>query len=126
MNNLATLRDYEKAGYEGQDVNLDISLYEYGLIWKKTRLGDEWDFIYGVDYDGGEYTTFDVCGITSNKKNFLEEFDWVDWNDVSQVVGLTVKQLQELEIPDIVLDLLNYYGYINVFGTSVPFEIPVI
>ena len=117
--------DLEKEGYEGQDNSLEISLYQYGLVWKED--GDDIKFIYGVelDEDFGEavYKTFDWSNIGRNVDPF-EEWSWADWDAVCRYTGMNTTYYKVAEIPLVVCDLVSYYGTEEIFGTSYyPFEI---
>lgn len=119
-----TLKDYE--GYEGIDADLATSLFEYGLIWKKGIEGHENDyhFIYGVGYDKNKnYNKFDWSDIaidTDPKK----EWNFVEWESVCAFTGLSEEDFLDQELPQIVFDLIQYYGYENILGSSYdPFEI---
>jgi len=126
------LSDYKE--YDGIDANLAISLYEYGMIWAK-RIKDhenDYHFIYGVGMGKNtetgetEYNQFDHADIPINC-NLEEEYNWVKWNGVNSFVGYdileTVKNNPDF-LPQAIHDLVSYYGYENIFGSSYyPFEI---
>ena len=123
-----TIADYK--GYEGTDANIETSLFEYGLIWIKGTEGHEKDyhFIYGVGmhedkYNGIEYNTFDWADIPIDTDP-EKEWDFVDWQAVCSFVGMDKKTFLSQPIPLIVYDLVSYYGYENILGSSYyPFEI---
>ena len=119
-----TIADYK--GYTGTDASLETSLFEYGLIWVKGAEGHEKDyhFIYGVGVGSdGEYNSFD-CSDVPIDCNPTEEWDWVKWDKVADMCGVTVKDFLAMPLPMIVYDLVSYYGYENIFGSSYyPFEI---
>ena len=116
-----TIEKYENEGYQGNDASLEISLFEYGLIWKEEE--NEYLFIYGVHTNGEEYSLFD-WGCISKDIYIKKEFDWVDWKGVLSFVGENEEDYLKHSIPLIVSDLLSYYGYENVFGSAYsPFEI---
>lgn len=111
---LNTIDKLEKAGFEGPDACLMISLFEYGLAWKKD--GDEILFIYGIKTgDKGNYIRFDRRMLTL-PCNPEKEWNWIDdWGGVSSYMGAIILAAP---IEDIVGSLLPYYGYENVFGSS--------
>lgn len=112
-----TLEDYEKEGYQGQDASLDISLYEYGLIWKQEK--DDIKFIYGIGtgFPDGNYNKFDY-GFVPINVNPKEEWNWANWDELADHESMFVDELLEMQLPDLVNALVSYYGYENVFGTS--------
>ena len=122
MKNLA---EYESVGFEGIDASLETSLFEYGLIWAKGIEGHENDyhFIYGVGNDGESYTSFDWGDIAVDT-NPTEEWNFVDWDEVGSFVGMSEEDLLKQPLPQLVFDLISYYGFENIMGSSYyPFEI---
>ncbi len=122
------LSDYEKERYEGVDVSLEISLFEYGILWKLIdEEQEEYKFIYGVGLkeseNGFEYSLFDWA--TMGKKEWVEllEEDWVELDEVCNFCGMSKEEIKN-NWPYGIYDLISYYGYENVFGSSYyPFEI---
>lgn len=109
------IKKYEDEGYTGTDVSLNMSLFEYGVIWKRDIEGDnDWKFIYGIKVnDHNEYYKFDFGWIAK-----LDDLDWTDFKDVASYVGLSVEKWKALELPQQVMDCFSYYGYEDVFGSS--------
>ena len=108
--------DYNKIkndGYEGTvDINLEISLFEYGLIHKINEDGT-YTFIYGTESDGCVYNKFDM--ITVNPDDIIN--DWEDNLDqVAKCCGLIIEQWEDQEPEQKIFDLVCSYGYINIFG----------
>jgi hypothetical protein len=110
-----TIAEYEAEGYEGIDASLDIALFEYGLIWKDA--GDSYDFIYGIGSDGDGYDLFSNTSVEKNV-NPEEEWNFVDWGGVSNSTGMSKEELLAEDLPYLVADLLGYYGFQKVFGSS--------
>ncbi len=107
----------EYSEYEGIDADLETSLFEYGLIWKLTD--GEYKFVYGVEYDadGQGYALFDYAtepADTSPK----EEWDFAEWDKLYSFTGQTEAEFFAQSLPNIVSDLILYYGYQNIFGSS--------
>ena len=123
---MKTLKEYEDKGFEGIDASLDISLYEYGLIWVKGIEGHEKDyhFVFGVRCDNeGNFTKFDWADIAIDC-NPEKEWDWAEWDNVADCSGVSKEDLLSYSLPMIVETLVGYYGYENVFGSAYyPFEI---
>jgi len=114
---LNTISKLEKFGYIGTDADLATSLFEYGLAWKEE--GNQIELIYAIggDYDKVEYTKFDR--ITFDKDlDVRKEFDWADFNEVEKADGLTSERFDALELPFKINDLIGYYGFENVCGSS--------
>jgi len=112
-----TIPELEKEGFEGIDASLDISLYEYGLIWKETE--SEYEFIYGVGKSAvGNYDAFLTASFPKTTDP-REEFNWVYWDEVFSFVGADPDTyFEESDLPRIIFDLKSFYGYQNVFGDS--------
>jgi hypothetical protein len=111
--NLDSIEKLEKAGFEGADACLMISLFEYSLAWKKEE--KETLFIYGIKTGkNGDCIRFDRCSLNSDTVP-ESEWNWADWEEVSSFMGAPVL---DLPLPEIVSALLSYYGFENVFGSS--------
>jgi len=113
------LSEYE--GYEGSDASLDISLYEYGLLWKlKDPEKKEYDIVYGVDTDtNGNYRKF--ASTTMSEKEFIDmtEYSWFDKKAFDSYRGT-----EEISFPNDLQSAYMYYGSNNIFGgTSNTFKI---
>ena len=101
-----------KKNLTGTDADIEISLKEYGLAWTKDE--NEITFYYGIKRDDSEFIKFD-WGSVSKDINLKQEYDWVDFKAVNSFTGqdtLTLPLSQQIN------DLISYYGYENVFGTS--------
>ena len=114
-NALDSISKLEVAGFTGPDASLDESLFEYGIAYKVTD--DEILFIYGTQYGYDEYIRFDRCTINTDI-NIAEEYDWADLKAVQSVNGYSTKDWNTLPLEQKITDLLRYYGYENVFGSS--------
>lgn len=126
---LESIPALEEQGFEGSDATLEIALFEYGMAWKD--LGEETLFIYRLsDTDESrkgprfERATFD------NDLDCKREFNWIKEEDWSQIYGsceMDEKDWQSMPLTSKIYDLNNYYGHLNVFGSSYTegFEIAV-
>jgi len=109
----------EKQGFEGIDINLSISLFEYGLIWKQFKYNTkkrgrrgEYLFLYGTkENDKGYYTDYDYAYI--KPCDIKKEFDWVDFKAVNSFLG---QDIMELDFPYQIKALFDYYGRMEIFG----------
>ena len=105
---------YSRRGFEGSDVSLDISLNEYGLIWKRYQRGNKKRGIKAGDYLFIAKVRKAIFHFWINEKvNLEDEYDWVDWLQVADCCGTTKKQFLELPFPMIISDLVGYYGIEN-------------
>lgn len=96
--------------YEGVDVDLTISLGEYGIIGKSLP-DNQYKVLYKVNYKGQDYYTFHTIDkhyiadlMYSIDQRFL---DYVDQDFETWLKLPIINQLQ---------DLVNYHGYMNIFG----------
>jgi hypothetical protein len=110
VDNLNSISKLSQSGFQGVDCSLDTSLFEYSLVWKV--LETETIFVYKLNGDN-----FDRCSI-SNDVDASKEWDWASFLDVARFCGTSVEELLEQPLPAIVSDLVNYYGYEEIFGTS--------
>lgn len=113
-----SLEDYRDRGFIGIDASLEISLYEYGLIYNPEPNEDgSYDFVFGTNYglEDEEYKSFSSGSL--NPDELLEE-DWIDLEDVAMVAGHTVTDWMKKTFLYQVDALVSYYGWINVFGDA--------
>jgi hypothetical protein len=111
------LKDYKN--YQGNDIDLATSLFEYGLIWTNDhkdcdKSKNEYQFIYGVCIDDhNNYTHFDHAFTTENDFNKLLKESWFDLPAVLSFCGK-----DKLSFPENMDVLIAYYGTQNIFGSS--------
>jgi hypothetical protein len=107
--------------WAGPDASLEVSLLEYGIAWQEK--GDDYLFYYGIkrEYNReqhcNDYTRFD-WGYIRKDTDVRKAYSWVDWNDLFQHNGTWAENWDALPLPYKIRDLMDYYGYENVFGTS--------
>ncbi len=108
--------------YSGPDLSIEISLKEYGIAWFNT--GKEWHFLYGVRYDNDnmdEWSTFDT-GWFDIDTDVRREFSWMDdadWKGLFSFIGhkgTLDEYIGETTFPNIVHDIVRFFGRENVFG----------
>lgn len=104
---------------EGVDVDIETSLMEYGIAWILSGCETEYKFYYGIGYnDNSEYNSFDSSFIAADI-DIYEEYNWVNFEGIYSYNGIDNKtDYGKLPLPQIIYDLIQYYGYENVFGTS--------
>jgi len=119
MNNteLNTISKLEQHGYSGIDACLATSLFEYGMAWKENDKQIEFIYAIGGDYDKVEYNKFDRITFNTDL-DVRKEFDWADFEEVESFTGLTSNQFDALPLPHKINDLIGYYGFENVCGSS--------
>ena len=124
VDRLNTFEKLEAEGFTGTDVSLEISLREYGIAWResKTEPGTFY-FIYGIKLSGEDHVRFDRAELKA--ADFQSDFDWVDWEEyLTSKVDYGNDSKEEAHVYEgtpyalKVLDLYNYYGFENVFGSS--------
>jgi hypothetical protein len=121
---MKTLSELKKQGFEGCDISLEISLFEYGLVCKKHPDGDIQCW-YGLGADNSyNYNKFDSGHITEKEiKNTLNE-SWFDKKSFLSFVGCTEEEWLVRWCGNKISDLIEYYGYENIFGSCYdPIEI---
>ena len=100
---------------EGVDCNIEISLKEYGFAWIEQE--KEYIFYYGISHNGEEFDFFDYGSIPVDL-DILKEYDWIDLESVLNTVGSSKEDWLAMCLPNQIFDLVNYYGFENIFGTS--------
>lgn len=110
--NLSSVALLEAQGFEGGDASLEISLADYGLVWRQLP-NREWLFVYRHPSIPGAFDRAPV-----RERDPRKEWDWVDWDSFLDHNGVEMADWIESTFPRQVADLVAYYGTENVFGTS--------
>lgn len=113
-------QDYDHSKLTGIDVDIEISLKEYGIAWIETDT--EYLFYYGIGFTQNEdneteYNYFDFT-IISNDIDICKEYDWVDWQRFLSFLGIDKKQFLDTPLSYQLHELQCYYGFESIFGTS--------
>ena len=103
----------------GIDASLETSLFEYGLIvcpYYKDGVQDEYFCVYsiGEGFDTGYKREHEL-------NDLLAGLDWMDNDDIESflsTVGGSLDDWQKLPFVTKLHDLINYYGYEYIMGTS--------
>lgn len=114
---LNTIPKLEQLGYIGTDADLATSLFEYGMAWKEDAKQIEFIYAIGVDSDKAEHNKFDRITFNTDL-DVRKEFDWADFEEVESFTGLTSVQFDALPLPQKINDLISYYGFEDVCGSS--------
>lgn len=116
-------------GYKGSDASLEISLQEYGFVWKQygrtigTYNKGDYKFIYAVKWDNaGMATDFDWAWMQKDV-DYKVEWSWAfdkkeDAESFFTTIGITEDDFAKLPLPAKIEELLQHYGYENVFGSA--------
>jgi len=115
---MQTIEKLQAEGFEGVDISLDISLFEYGIAWKHDTEEKEVKVYYGIKTnDQGNYTKFDWASFHDSIDCILE-FDWVNWDEFLSFIGSDFADWDNQVLGQKLFDLFNYYGNENIFGSS--------
>ena len=115
--------------WEGIDVSLDISLFEYGIIWK--REGDKVKFLFTVGDNEDSRVTIHEAVYDINT-NVEKEWDWAVGKGIEDYEAkgfFTAHDIPREEFLHLmpftkqVFYLFNYYGEHEIFGTDCPSRI---
>ena len=107
----------EKKGFEGIDVNLEISLFEYGMIARDK--GNELQVIYvteWIDFEKPKY--FDVSYISFDGLNSIINDSWFDKKEFLDFLGITETEFKESPKIMMLYNYISYYGTENILGSS--------
>jgi hypothetical protein len=111
---MKTLKLSDLENYLGIDVSNEISLYEYGLLCKTNDLNDIHCY-YGIGSDNsGNFNTFDCSELS--KHEIIGLFNELDKPGLLSYTGLTEDQFLAEDPIHQIYNLLNYFGYENIFG----------
>lgn len=108
--------EFDHKALTGVDVNIEISLKEYGFAWIESEF--EILFYYGIaleenDCGDMDYIKFDFA-VIAKTIDIKEEYDWVDFDEIKSFDDLFFEE----SLPYQIRTLLTYYGHENVFGSS--------
>jgi hypothetical protein len=98
---------------QGNDVNIEISLKEYGIAWIERK--DEFMFYFGISVDDNCRHDRFGWGTIEKDIDIRKEYSWVDFDRVNEFVGMG---FFELSLPQQISDLVSYYGTVEIFGES--------
>lgn len=109
---LSSIEKLEKLGFEGSDVCLATSLFEYDLAWLVRD--EDILFVHPINECNGKFdrTSFD------KNTDVFEEFDWVEWDSFFSTVDSNKEDFSKLPLEQQIYSLYSYYGYQNIFGES--------
>jgi hypothetical protein len=119
VENLCNLELLEAQGFEGSDVSLEVSLFEYDLIWRKLppeQQNGEGDYLFVYHCGHGKFAR-----AMREEKKFASDFSWMhesDWGSLCAMHGTGFDEWLELPYPARIGDLLTSYGYMNVFASN--------
>ena len=108
--------EFDHKALTGVDVNIEISLREYGFAWIESETKIK--FYYGIAIEENEcgdmeYVKFDFA-VIDKTSDIKEEYDWVDFDEIESFDDM----FWEESLPCQIYTLLNYYGYENIFDSS--------
>ena len=105
--------------YQGTDVNLEISLEEYGFVARPITVdyADEYFVIYKMDdnqYGSGHIRESELDAIVNGTEWASEE----DVNSMLETVGASKEEWFDLPFTSKFSDLVSYWGTENIMGTD--------
>ncbi len=102
----------------GMDVDVQISLQEYGIAYAFDETEREYVFYYGIRYhDKIGYTRFNHTYISADT-DIKKEYDWIEYKDLYSYTGMSEKEFHTMPLPFQIIDIYNYYGFGLVFENT--------
>lgn len=100
----------------GVDVNIEISLKEYGFAWIESD--SEILFYYGIaleenDCGDMDFIKFDFA-VIAKTIDIKGEYNWMDFDEIESFNDMFFEE----SLPYQIYTLFQYYGHENVFGSS--------
>ena len=115
LNSIAKLEALE---FEGIDADLEESLFEYGMIWKKVEEGG-WLFIHVTPHTYGlpkrDGLRFDS---TPMDEQSLSWMSLTQEEEIAQYADMKVDEWKEMPFCQRVHDAVGYFGVGEIFGES--------
>jgi hypothetical protein len=103
--------------FEGVDISLEISLFEYGFVCAENKADADFFVLFKVDEDQFDFGFIKESELDSliNGHGWMSSKDiesFLDRNGTTKEIWLANSFVYKLG------DILSYYGYQNIFGTS--------
>ena len=115
VSNLESIELLKAQGFEGIDASLEISIAEYGMVW---RLLDNGWYLFVYRNERG---TFDRATFNSDT-DVEKEWDWALRGDKGwhffDANGVERDDWMKFDLQLKIFDLFNYYGPQEIFGTT--------
>lgn len=108
-----TIKQLETEGWQGSDLCLAISLFEYGLVWRVTET--EIEFIHRLDRGHTPYH-YNRCSYPLTT-DVYKEWNWVYWDALFNCQGTSQEEYDAESLAYKIFDLFRYYGDEEIFGT---------
>jgi hypothetical protein len=105
---IKSISGMEKYGFKGIDVSLEISLFEYDMVWAEEEKG-EWFFVYRHPQKKNE---FDWGCLHEG-----ELWSWANMNEVYSCCGTTEEGWKAMDFPLRAYHMVSFYGVQNIFGS---------
>lgn len=127
IDNLRTIPLLEAQDFQGTDVSLEHSLFDYNLVWRhlpedlRDHPAEDYVFVFNVGrVNGTEHEQFARVGMSSSE--FDSDTSWMkpeDWASMMSAHGTTFDEWMQLPYPQRIYDLYGYWGWMNIFGSTV-------
>jgi hypothetical protein len=105
--------------FTGPDACLEESLFAYGIVWtSEPDANGDIRFVYRTYTEPDQetiHTSWAAINVTVDPER---EWDWVDWNDFCNGLGVTYADWLGQPFGMRVADLVLHYGHENIFGTT--------
>ena len=127
IDNLRAIPLLEAQGFVGVDASLAISLFEYDCIWREIpqELRDHPDedylFVFSVlRENNSSVNQFARVGMSAC--DFESDTSWIDdesWDSFLSTYDTSKEEWMQLPYPTRISDLSRYFGYMNIFGSTI-------
>jgi hypothetical protein len=127
IDNLKTIPLLEAQGFVGIDASLDISLFEYDCIWREIpqelryHPDEDYIFVFSVGrVNNAPVKQFARVGMSAC--DFESDTSWINdesWDSFLSTYGISKEEWMESPYPTRISDLSRYFGYMNIFGSTI-------
>jgi len=114
--NYFTPSNLRRRGFIGTDVDTETALYEYGVLSRKCRQGEnkgKFEVVIptSADYDKLLFDDFSTL-IFDDIKDAIRYYDWIDQSDLEQYADFKISKLGNnvYDINLFISAILSYYG----------------
>lgn len=115
VDNLNSIDKLEAQGFEGPDVSLEISLKDYGMIWRELENG-EFIFVHRLSYNARNWDRTTMAPVDIDK-----EFNWIrstNWSAMLNCMGIDRQTFNEFSFEYQIYHLASYFGVEEIFGAG--------
>jgi len=113
-----TPSNLRRRGFIGTDVDTETALYEYGILSRKCRQGEnkgKFEVVIPDSVNANGYYDDHLTQIFDDITDAIRYYDWIDQSDLEQYADFKISKLGNnvYDMNLFISAILNYYGVAN-------------